>query len=85
MITGMGAVSPIGKNVKECFDNAVKGVCGIKKAQSFDTELTGHNMRGRGVGLRPLAVYQQPRSQAYGEVFSVCDSGGNAGMGGKRP
>ncbi len=46
MITGMGAVSPIGHNVKECFDNAVKGVCGIRKARCFDTELTGVTCAG---------------------------------------
>ncbi len=40
MITGMGAVSPIGLNVKEAFDNAIKGVCGIRHATCFDTELT---------------------------------------------
>lgn len=46
MITGMGAVSPIGTSVKESFENAVKGVCGIKKAQSFDTEMTGVTCAG---------------------------------------
>lgn len=46
MITGMGAVSPIGHNVNECIENALKGVCGIKKAQCFDTELTGITCAG---------------------------------------
>ncbi len=46
MITGMGAVSPIGESVKECFDNAVNGVCGIRKAQYFDTEMMGVTCAG---------------------------------------
>lgn len=46
VITGMGAVSPIGQTVKESFDNAVAGVCGIRKAQCFDTELTGITCAG---------------------------------------
>jgi 3-oxoacyl-[acyl-carrier-protein] synthase II len=46
MITGMGAVSPIGYTVKESFENAISGVCGIKKAECFDTELTGITCAG---------------------------------------
>jgi 3-oxoacyl-[acyl-carrier-protein] synthase II len=46
MITGMGAVSPIGQSVAESFDNAVKGVCGIRKAACFDTEQMGITCAG---------------------------------------
>lgn len=40
MITGMGAISPIGLDVEESFKAAKNGECGIVKATSFDTELT---------------------------------------------
>jgi 3-oxoacyl-[acyl-carrier-protein] synthase II len=60
MITGMGAVSPIGNNVKECFENAVKGVCGIKKATCFDTELTGITCAGEVWNFDP-SQYINPR------------------------
>lgn len=40
MITGMGAISPIGLDAEQSFKAAIDGVCGIAKATSFDTELT---------------------------------------------
>lgn len=38
VVTGLGAVTPIGKNVKEFFNNVKAGVCGIDFITSFDTE-----------------------------------------------
>ncbi len=37
VITGMGAVSPIGNNVNDMFNNAQNGVCGIDFIKKFDT------------------------------------------------
>ena len=37
VITGMGTVNPIGNNVEETWNNAVKGVCGIAPITQFDT------------------------------------------------
>jgi 3-oxoacyl-[acyl-carrier-protein] synthase II len=38
VITGMGAITPIGNNVKEFFDNVQAGKCGIDFITAFDTE-----------------------------------------------
>ena len=38
VVTGLGAVTPIGNNVKEFFDNVKAGVCGIDFITDFDTE-----------------------------------------------
>ena len=38
VITGLGAVTPIGNNVKELFDNLKKGKCGIDKITHYDTK-----------------------------------------------
>jgi 3-oxoacyl-[acyl-carrier-protein] synthase II len=38
VVTGMGAVTPIGNTVKEFFDNLKLGECGIDYISSFDTE-----------------------------------------------
>ncbi|MDD5017587.1 MAG: beta-ketoacyl-ACP synthase II [Eubacteriales bacterium] len=46
MITGMGAVSPIGSNVADSFKSAIDGVCGIDKATYFDAEFTGITAAG---------------------------------------
>lgn len=37
VITGMGAVTPLGIGVEKFFENAIQGVCGIDKIISFDT------------------------------------------------
>ncbi len=46
VITGMGGVSAIGNNVEEMFENAKKGVCGIDKITSYDTENQKVTMAG---------------------------------------
>ena len=38
VITGLGAVTPIGNNVEAYWDSLKKGVCGIDLIQIFDTE-----------------------------------------------
>lgn len=38
VITGLGAVTPIGNNVTEFWNSVKKGVCGIDKITAFDTE-----------------------------------------------
>lgn len=38
VITGLGAITPIGNNVKDFFDNVQIGKCGIDFINSFDTE-----------------------------------------------
>lgn len=40
VITGMGAISPIGLTAEESFDAAIKGVCGIDSPTQFDSEIT---------------------------------------------
>ncbi len=38
VVTGMGAITPIGNNVNEFFDNVMAGTCGIDFINNFDTE-----------------------------------------------
>ena len=38
VITGMGAVTPIGLNVKDFWENTLAGKSGASRIQSFDTE-----------------------------------------------
>lgn len=37
VITGIGTINPIGHNLKETWENAKKGVCGIDFTKQFDT------------------------------------------------
>ena len=38
VVTGMGAITPIGNNVEDFFNNIQAGTCGIDYIKSFDTE-----------------------------------------------
>ena len=38
VVTGMGAITPIGNSVEEYWKNAVAGVCGVEPITRFDTE-----------------------------------------------
>ncbi len=40
VITGLGAVTPVGNTVTEAWNNMKNGVCGIDTIKSFDPELT---------------------------------------------
>ncbi|HBN82532.1 MAG TPA: beta-ketoacyl-[acyl-carrier-protein] synthase II [Clostridiales bacterium] len=46
VITGLGAICPIGNNANNAFASAVDGVCGIDVATKFDTQLTGITAAG---------------------------------------
>lgn len=46
VITGLGTVNPIGNNVKDTWDNAKKGVCGIGPITRIDT--TDHAVKVAG-------------------------------------
>ena len=37
VITGMGAVTPVGNDLETTWNNLINGVCGIAPIQSFDT------------------------------------------------
>ena len=37
VVTGLGAITPLGNNVSEFWDNLIKGTCGIKEITKFDT------------------------------------------------
>ncbi len=63
MITGMGAISPIGQSVKESFEAAIDGVCGIVHATSFDTEMTGIAVAGEVRDFDPSQYINKRQSR----------------------
>ncbi len=52
-ITGLGAVSPIGKTAEESFASAAAGISGISEAECFDTEQTQIFVAGQVKGFDP--------------------------------
>ncbi len=54
VVTGVGAVSPVGLTAKESFDNACKGVSGIGKITRFDASNFSVRIAGEVKGFNPL-------------------------------
>ena len=46
VVTGMGAITPIGNNVEEYWTNLLDGTIGIEKITKFDSEDTGITLAG---------------------------------------
>lgn len=53
VITGMGAVSPIGSELETITKSLKNGACGIKKATQFDTKATGVTCAGEVTDFDP--------------------------------
>ena len=53
VVTGMGAVTPIGLNVPDMWENAKKGVCGIGEITRYDTADRQIHIAGEVKGFAP--------------------------------
>ncbi len=53
VVTGIGAVTPIGLSAQESFDNACKGVSGIDKITRFDASQLSVRIAGEVKGFNP--------------------------------
>jgi 3-oxoacyl-[acyl-carrier-protein] synthase II len=53
VITGMGAITPIGNSVKEFFENTIAGKCGIDFINNFDTEAFAVKLAAQVKGFDP--------------------------------
>ena len=70
VITGMGAVTPLGNTVKEFWHNLVDGKLGIGKITKFDSEDTGVALAGEVKEFDPSAVLER-KEQKNGLIFSI--------------
>lgn len=69
VITGMGAVTPLGNTVKEYWENLVNGKLGIGKITKFDPEDTGVSLAGEVKEFDPTAVLDR-KEQKRMDLFS---------------
>lgn len=56
VVTGMGAISPLGNTVQESWEGAKNGVSGIDKITLFDLELTANEIAGEVKNFNPEEV-----------------------------
>jgi len=61
VITGLGAITPVGNNVETFWSNLKKGVSGVRKIEAFDT--TGYDCRigGEVRGFDPKPFFSNPK------------------------
>ncbi|KAF9404557.1 hypothetical protein HW555_014281 [Spodoptera exigua] len=69
VITGMGAVTPLGNTVKEYWQNLVNGKLGIAKITKFDSEDTGVSLAGEVKDFDPSGVLDR-KEQKRMDLFS---------------
>ena len=69
VITGMGAVTPLGNTVKEYWQNLVNGTLGIAKITKFDSEDTGVALAGEVKDFDPSEVLER-KEQKRMDLFS---------------
>ena len=72
VVTGLGAVTPVGSTARETWDSAVAGRSGIDFIRSFDASGYPRAHRRRGQGLRPGV--RRPRRRRRGGWTGTCCS-----------
>ncbi len=63
VVTGMGAISPIGKTTEEMWKNAAEGVCGIDFIKGFDTENHLVKVAGEVKDYNPLDYMERMKAR----------------------
>ena len=70
VVTGMGAVTPLGSTVDTFWDNIRKGKCGIKMITKFDTEEFKVKIAGEVEGFDP-ELYMTKKDVKRNDLFAV--------------
>src|SRR5438309_6113678 len=70
VITGMGAITPLGKDVETFWSNLKNGVSGIHKIESFDTSAYDCRIGGEVHGFDPKTVFKNPKDVRRTDRFA---------------
>jgi len=70
VITGLGAITPVGNNVETFWSNLKKGVSGVRKIEAFDT--TGYDCKigGEVRGFDPKPFFSNPKDVRRTDRFA---------------
>ena len=71
VITGMGAITPVGNSVAEFWNNIVNGVCGIGLIQEFPTDDLPAKVAGEVKNFNPADYGIEPAFARKQDKFSV--------------
>ena len=70
VITGMGAITPLGNDVETFWASLKKGVNGIHKIESFDTSAYDCRIGGEVHGFDPKTVFKNPKDVRRTDRFA---------------
>src|SRR5437763_5663651 len=70
VITGMGAITPLGNDLETFWTNLKNGVSGIRKIESFDTSAYDCRIGGEVGGFDPKTVFKNPKDVRRTERFA---------------
>ena len=68
VVTGMGAVTPVGNDIETFWKNLTAGVCGIEKLERFDTETFKAHVAGTVKDYDPL-LYMEKGEARKADLF----------------
>jgi 3-oxoacyl-[acyl-carrier-protein] synthase II len=70
VITGMGAITPLGNDVETFWANLKNGVSGIHTIESFDTTAYDCHIGGEVRGFDPKTVFKNPKDVRRTDRFA---------------
>ncbi len=72
VVTGLGAITPVGNSVPEFWENIVNGVSGAGPITHFDASLFKTQFACEVKRLRCNEIHRPQRSKKDGPVYSIC-------------
>jgi 3-oxoacyl-[acyl-carrier-protein] synthase II len=70
VISGLGAITPLGNNVETFWQNLKNGVSGIHKIEAFDTAAYDCKIGGEVRGFDPKAFFKNPKDVRRADRFA---------------
>jgi 3-oxoacyl-[acyl-carrier-protein] synthase II len=70
VITGLGAITPVGNNVETFWSNLKNGVSGIHKIDAFDTSAYDCQIGGQVCGFDPKPFFKNPKDVRRTDRFA---------------
>lgn len=70
VITGLGAVTPVGNDVETFWSNLKKGVSGIRRIEAFDTSGYDCQIAGEVQGFDPKPFFRNPKDARRTDRFA---------------
>ncbi|HMA63485.1 MAG TPA: beta-ketoacyl-ACP synthase II [bacterium] len=71
VVTGIGTINPIGRNVSEFWENVLKGKSGIDIIQAFDTEGLRVRIAGEVRDFDPLDYFERKQAKRMDRVCQL--------------